>query len=505
MALRENGLFKGKSWNGFTDKNHLIAAYDLDPVQINNKLEQIMEVNLGENFVSMIMKHGIEYIPKEKDIYRWSLENNFVDNYQLLGAYEDSAMSRLVGTTPGYRAGANRTEFYMLFANKPFSATEMIVGMKPDLYRLWITDEPRNVGGERYLYKLQLNASDEISHVPVAELYANSLWSADGGLVPDQMSYKGLDINFKSHGQIENRLSQFRMEHKIPGNLMDVAPMGFFIKGANGKQRQLWIHQVEYEFLQKARYITASIIMNGKSNVWADGSIGNIDKNGFSATTGSGFKEQWASSNLYTWTNKPDLDFLREIALDAVVGKILPGNRKMIIKAGEYGLTALSTMVTEKFGANAWTSGYMNDGTGRAFSWSGNEVMVKTGQVMGVALINGIEFSFVIDPSKDDKRRNKLYHPLGGLASSYEYEIMGFGATDENANMKIVRREGELPYWGVEEGIRGFKPAGRSFNQPKQLSSAVDASTIHFADFGIGAKVLDPTKIIRYYPEITYS
>ena len=77
------------------------------------------------------MKHGIEYIPKEKDIYRWSLENNFVDNYQLLGAYEDSAMSRLVGTTPGYRAGANRTEFYMLFANKPYCVLKYVCVSKP--------------------------------------------------------------------------------------------------------------------------------------------------------------------------------------------------------------------------------------------------------------------------------------------------------------------------------------------------------------------------------------
>jgi len=506
MALRENGLFRGKSWNGFTDKNHLIAAYDLDPVQINNKLEQIMEVNLGENFVSMVMKHGIYTIGKDKDVYRWNLENNLVSNYKLLGAYEDAAMSRVVGTTPGYRPGANRTEFYMLFANKPFSVNEFIVGMKPDLYRLWVTDEPRNIGGDRYLYKLQINASDELANIPITELYTNSLWSSDGGLAPHQMSYRGFDIAFKSHGQIENRLSQFRMQHSIPGNLMDTEPLGFFIKGNNGKARQLWIHNVEYEFLKKARYATAAIVMNGKNNVWADGSIGNIDKNGFSATTGAGFKEQWSTSNLHTWNTAPDLDFLREIALDAVVGKILPENRKMVIKAGEYGLTALSTMVTEKFGANAWTAGYMNDGTGRAFSWKDNEVNVKTGQVMGVALINGISFSFVIDPSKDDRDRNKLTHPLGGLASSYEYDIMGFGGKDETANMQIVRREGEYPVWAVEEGMRGFKSSrGTSFGAPKQLSTAIDASTIHYADFGVGAIVHDPTKIIRYYPEITYS
>jgi hypothetical protein len=147
----------------------------------------------------------------------------------------------------------------------------------------------------------------------------------------------------------------------------------------------------------------------------------------------------------------------------------------------------------------------MGDTTGRAYQWKENEINVKAGQVMGVATINGINFTFVVDPSKDDPRRNKLYHPLGGLASSYEYDIMGFGMGDEKSNMQIVRREGEDVIWGSLEGMRGFQKGGSSFTNPKIISSAVDASTIHAFDPGIGAIVWDPSKIIRYYPETTYS
>jgi hypothetical protein len=122
---------------------------------------------------------------------------------------------------------------------------------------------------------------------------------------------------------------------------------------------------------------------------------------------------------------------------------------------------------------------------------------------MGVATINGIQFAFVIDPGKDDLKRNKTMHPLGGPASSYEYDIMGFGSKDEKSNMQIVRRSGETPIWGAEEGIRGFYSEAGSFFSPKRLSTAVDASTIHYFEPGIGAIVWDPTKIIRYYPELT--
>ena len=501
--VRENQIFEGTQWNDFTDKNHLIAAYDFDPVQVFNRLEQVLDVNLGENFVSMIMKHGIHYIDRDKDYYEWYIENTHSENYELLGAYEDVLMERVAGTTAGLRLGTNGTEFYLLFANKPFGVGEIIVGMKPDLYRLWITEDPINVGGDRWLMKVQLIANSETDFIPITEVYEGSRWSSDGGLTVDQMSYTGYGPDFRSHSMLRSNLSQFRMKHKIPGNMFELKPMYFFVR-EKGKTKKLWLSTVEYEFLKKARWSAASIIMNGQTNVKTDGTITNIDQNGFTATTGSGFKEQWLTSNKHVWNTLPNLDFLNEIALDAVVGKVAWENRKMVIKAGEYGLTALSNMVTVKYGAGAWKSyPWAGDSTGRAFSWAGNEIKIKTGQVMGVATINGIEFSFVIDPQKDDLKRNKVMHPLGGPASSYEFDIIGFGTKDEKSNMQIVRRSGETPIWGVEEGMRGFYKESGSFMSPKRLSTAVDASTIHYFEPGIGAIVWDPTKIVRYYPELT--
>ncbi|MCP4255520.1 MAG: hypothetical protein GY775_19365 [Candidatus Scalindua sp.] len=504
--VRENEIFEGKSWNGFTSKNHLIQAYDYDVTQVFNRLEQVLDVNLGENFVSMVMQHGIHYIDKGKEKYQWYLENTHQENYELIDAYEDEAMQRVVGTTPGLRTGANRSEFYMLFENKPFEFGDIIVGMKPDLYRIWVSDNPKNVGGDRWLFRVQLISSSAEEFVPIEELAANTLWSDDGGLVEDETSEDGADISFRSHSMLENRLSQFRLKHKIAGHMFDIKPMGFFVEGSKGKGEKLWISNVEYEFLKKARWAAASIVVNGHSNVWADGTVGNIGRNGIKATTGAGFKEQWLTSNKHVWSGKPDMDFLNEIALDAVVGKIKWDQRKMVIKAGEYGLTQLSNMVMEKYGANAWTASraWMGDTTGRAYTWKENEINVRAGQVMGVATINGVQFSFVIDPQKDDLKRNKIMHPLGGPASSYEYDIMGFGSKDEKSNMQIVRRKGETPIWGAEEGIRGFYNDAGSFFSPKRMANPVDASTIHYFDPGIGAIVWDPTKIIRYYPEQTY-
>jgi len=197
--VRQNQLFEGKSWNGFTDKNHLISAYDYDVTQIFNRLEQVLDVNLGENFVSMVMQHGVHYIDKGKEIYEWYLENVHQQNYELLGAFEDEAMARVIGTTVGLRTGANRSEFYMLFENRPFAVTEIIVGMKPDLYRLWITDDPKNVGGDRWLYRVQLIAGSEVDYIDADEILPGTMWSSDGGLVPQDLNDTGFGPDLNTH------------------------------------------------------------------------------------------------------------------------------------------------------------------------------------------------------------------------------------------------------------------------------------------------------------------
>jgi len=506
--LLENQLFEGKSWHGFTDKNHLLAAFDFDPAHYNEKLVQIANVNFGEDFVSMIMAHGIHRIPADKDVERWKLQNVFDENYELLGAFEDAAMTRVVGTTAGYKAGANGTHVFLLFTGKPFGYSEIIVGMKPDLYRLWITEEPRNIGGDKYLCKTQLVTNNADLSIPNSELAEGTRWSSDGGLSPDSLSYDGFDISFQSHAMMEARLSSFRIKHEIPGRMFKVKPMYGFIKDKKNKVHKYWISNVEYELLRKVKSTTANIVMNSHSNVKNDGTVTNVDKNGYAATSSAGWKQQWSSTNLHTWNLLPSLDTLTNIAMDAVVGKVQMGQRKMVIKAGEYGLMALSKMVQTQLGSAAFTTGrpWLNDATGRGYKMNGNDVYVNMGQVMGIAVINGIEFTFVVDPSKDDPKRNKLPHPLGGLASSYEYDIMGFGSTDEKSNMQIMRREGEDPIFGALEGMRGFfADKATSFNNPKMMSSAVDASTIHYFDPGIGGIVWDATKIVRYHTELTHS
>ena len=245
--------------------------------------------------------------------------------------------------------------------------------------------------------------------------------------------------------------------------------------------------------------------MDGKSNVDADGLIENYDRNGHAVARGAGFNELYSSSNLRLWNVEPDADILMNHILEVVIGKT--NQRKADIICGEWGYNALTAAFEKRYNGNvAFASKpWNNDGTGRPFMWTGNDLTVKNGQIKNVIEINGIELNFVIDPAKDDRSRAVELHPLGGPISSYEYDIIGLGGKDAKSNLRIVRRAGEAPFWRTVLGMRGLGMEGtNSFGAPGAISTTTDASNILYMEPGIGSKVLDPTAIVRYYPVQSY-
>ena len=228
----------------------------------------------------------------KKERYQWALEGNVDRNYALIAAYEDRAGTVAIGTN-NVKVGANKSMFYMDFDENPFQVTEVIEGMLPDTYKVRINSAPWRVGAY-WRYEVQLITASSAEFIPATELAASTRWSSAYGLVTDTLSDEGFDISFQSPSMLHAEMSMFRMQHTVPGNMIrtgKVYPLKFHFVGEDGSTRTSWISNVEWEFLKKAKYARASLIMNGKSNRWADGTYGNIDKNGFTVKAGSGFRE----------------------------------------------------------------------------------------------------------------------------------------------------------------------------------------------------------------------
>ena len=59
----------------------------------------------------------------------------------------------------------------------------------------------------------------------------------------------------------------------------------------------------------------------------------------------------------------------------------------------------------------------------------------------------GIQVNLSIDSLYDDRERNKVYHPDGGVAESYRYDILDVGTTDGEPNIRKVYVKGQEDIW----------------------------------------------------------
>ena len=502
--ILENQFDTDHSWHGITHKNHLSTIGMDDQFVVLDKITNLYDVNLPMDMVSFVEKFGTYTVKKRE--FHWHLQGNAPKNYPIKAAWEDRAGSIAIGTN-NIAPGSGQSTFYIDFEEKYFSVTEVIVGHKVHESKLLVNAEPFYTGNVwRFSVELVTGSSDD--SIALSELTPGKRFSSEYGLVPTTMSYRGADVGFQSPAMLKAETSMFRLQHTVPGDMVragKVVPFKFYFRDETGKTHMSWISNVEWEILKKIKLVRSHLIKYGKSNRMADGGYGNKDANGFNIEAGAGWHEQIVPSNLHTWGTAPNIDELIEIALDATVGKTK--NRIFTITAGEYGLVELSRAIERKLGSVDYkNAAWLQDHMGRAYSWSGNNIAVNLGEFNKVVTVRGITFIMMLDPFKDDTTRNKDYHPKGGLVSSYEYDIMGFGMLDETANMQTVRVEGEDPVWGVVGGMRSpwADKASTSMNDPKALATPIDGATIHYMET-VGGIVWDPTKVVRYYPELSYS
>ena len=509
LQVRPYQLLDGTKWNGYTERNHLFTAFADDPIYYMDTVQRVWDMNLGEDFASMVEKQGVEYIDASSEgTFEWKLDLYIDSNYECRGSWLDADGTTAV--TASDKVGANGSSWYMDFQGNPFNKTEIIAGRRPNVDRLYVQEEGFNVGSDIYRYKVSHSYARTVDDYFDGDVVLeNTLWSSEAGLVSNYWSDTGVDISFRTPARMRGEMSSFRVKHRIAGHLVEnYRPKYFYVtdpKSGKVMDKPLWISTVELEFLRKIRQVRAHLLMYGKSNRMLDGTY-SLQDNGYEIKAGSGWHEQALNGNSHVYVGAPSLATIQSIIQDLVVGKVSREKRDVTISAGEYGLAELSNMVMRAYGEGAYkvNTPLLNDSSGRAYNWEGNNVTINFGQVTGVALMNGIRVKFVLDPSKDDPRRNQVLmgSGLNGFASSYQYDINVLGMGGQESNYKIVRRQNQTPVFGVIEGMRGMLSGGSSFGAPKQLSNPLDGMEIHYQEHGLGAKLADPTKVIRYYPAV---
>lgn len=482
--------FDSKEWGGLTLKNHLGAAYAIEPQKASQFITMVFQAenkfaDLGEYLSSI----ATPLLLKTDDAFTWDLMAGGEKNIPLVEARIDG--TAVSGTST---AGLGFTEFQLVFSEPYFFDVNIIVGHKLE-YQIQIIDSP-TAEGAYWVYRCKLVTGDEDLYIPYEEIVAGKRFSKQYSGVEATLSKKGGQVNYTSPFKMKNYFSRLRMEDTVPGNMIS-RPMGVKFKitdprTGSTKETMAWQDYRDWEFERQYRMEKNNMLYYARINQAPDGSFKNKGKSGFEYEQGAGIRQQIESANVaYYPTTTFDIDWLTDVMLDLSVNRLPQDKRKFVLRTGERGMVQFSRALEDK------SQLYIPLNVNSRVKQVGNK-MSYSGQFLEFMGPQGIELTVMHDPMKDDTVTHKVLHPNGGVAESYVYDLLDVGTSDGEANIRLVYQEGMEDIRGYEPGLRNpFDPFGKM----SVMSTSTDGYKHHRMFIG-GAMVKDPTRCLIIKPQI---
>ena len=483
-----------KSHAGLTTKNHLGAMFAQKPQMLSSIVHKMLAAAGVANLDTLLNSLPVKYVDSDDD-FTWKLVGSSERNIPLVEA-RDAAGTVINPTVDDY-AGQKGEEFYLVFGEKYFSDVNVLVGEKNEIYQMRVMDEPE-AEGTNYAYRVTLMGA-AAEGIPFKELAGGKRFSKDFSPVEDTMSIKGGDIVFSSPIEMRNEFTTIRMEHKVPGNMLG-RRTSTTIAGldASGKlkETQVWMQEVEWRFEEAFSREKARALMFSRSNRDENGNYHDIGKSGFVIKQGAGIREQMEVSGT-TYYNDFSLDLLISKLQDLSEGKLDFGNRTFIMRTGERGAIQFHKEARQE--VSGWLSLSQNN---PAVIKSVGSPLHSNAFTAGAQFTewlapNGIKIMLEIDPMYDDKVRNKIFHPKGGVAESYRYDILYIGSAEE-PNVQKVMIKGQEEFRGYSAGFRN--PFTGQINNEFMGTMEDSATYTRYATMGVA--VIDPSRTVSLIPTL---
>lgn len=379
---------------------------------------------------------------------------------------------------------------------------EYIVGNLNELYQFRILGDAR-MEGTNAVYKVEL-AGANTQGCPAERLLAGEKFSIEAAFVEKEMSRKVGDIRFSSPVAMRNEWSQVRIQHKVPGSMLNKKlAVGIPVtreteSGYKKDVINMWMHNVDFEVEVQFSEYKNNAMAFGRSNRNANGEYLNYGKSGSVIKTGAGLFEQMEVANT-TFYNNFSIKLLEDALYDLSASKLDLGDRYFVIKTGEKGAIQFHKAVLNE--VSGWTQFVLdNSSIGAVRKTTSNlhsNSLVAGFQFVEYQAPNGVRVKIDIDPFYDDPVRNKIQHPKGGPAMSYRYDIMYIGTMDQ-PNIFKCKIKGQNEFRGYQWGLRNpFTGQVDNYN----MSYDEDSAVIHRMAT-LGVCVLDPTRTMSLIPAI---
>lgn len=492
-------MTKGKAWSGLTLKNHIGAIFGSQP-QLVSPLTTVMLQFSGAKNLDTTLSLFPEKVLATSDDFVWKVVGSDERNIPLVEArWQGSVVTS--GTT---NVGQARARFQLVFAEKWFTKMHVITGIHPDVYQIRIVDEP-NEEGSNIVYDCEVwGGQESLNGIPGTELLPGLRFSIESAYAEDELSIQGAGIQFTSPYLLKNSISTLRMEHKVSGAMIDMKVTPVYFAGIETRDPNTgkvhssttWMQEVYWQFEKNLSRIKSKTLMFGKTNRDENGRFLNKGNANIEIKAGSGIREQMEVSNTISY-NTFSMRMLDDALSELSEGKLDFTDRKFMLRTGERGAAQFNRAATAA--ASGWKSLFDNTnqnaikGVSSKFN---NNAFTGGFQFTEWTAPNNIHVMLEVDPMYDDKVRNKLMHPDGGVAESYRYDILFIGQAEE-PNIQKVKVRGDDELRGYMAGIRD--PFSGRRGGTMQLME--DSATIT-AMCGTGALVKDSSRTLSFIPAI---
>lgn len=485
-------------WKGLTSDNHLGSIFQLQPQRATNLMVQLLAFYRGKTLDTFLNQFPVREFEDDSE-YFWDVIGSSRRNIPLVEARDENG--RVVEDGDG-NVGAGTAPFYLVFPEDWFADGEVIVGNLNQVYPVRILGDAR-MEGTNAVYKVE-TMGGLTQGIPSERLLAGERFSVEYAPVEKEMSRKVGDIRFSTPVSMRNEWSTIRIQHKVAGNkLGKKVAFGIpMVRDVNGKQvkdtANMWMHYVEWELEQQFSEAKNNVEAWGTSNRNANGEYMNFGKSGYAIKTGAGIFEQTEVANTMYY-NVFSLKLLEDALYELSAAKLGMGDRLFVIKTGERGAILFHKAVLQT--VSGWTTFVLdNNSTGvveKVQSKLHSNALSAGFQFVEYKAPNGVRVRLDVDPFYDDPVRNKVLHPMGGVAMSYRFDIWYIGSMDQ-ANIFKCRIKGDTELRGYQWGLRN--PFTGQRGNP-HMSFDEDSAVIHRMAT-LGTCVLDPTRTMALIPAI---
>lgn len=471
-------MTEAQSWAGLTTKNTLAKVYQRSPQKASNLITKIHNVNFGMTMDAYMSDNTLTL--DTDDDYTWQLIGTAKKNLPLVEARING--TAIVATD---KPGLNNTEFELVFEEDYFFDDQIIVGHKNEAYPIQIVGDPTREGSN-FVYRCRLFSGDSEAFVPYDELVAGKRFSKEWTLVEQTLSKKGSGVNYTSPFTMRNAFSFIRKEDTFPGN-MKARPMATAFKDDKGNVFRIWTQYASYQMDMDLAQEKAFALVFATANRGPDGVYKQYGKSGYLQVQGAGLRQQMEVSNT-EYYSQFTVDTINNLLLDISEGRLKTDQRKFVLRCGERGMVQFHKALEDY--VHLYTPNRDMNRLYAAASKGVNMGKGYGGQFVEYTGPNGIVVSIEADSMYDDKVRNKIFHPDGGVAESYRYDIFDIGDLEGEPNVRKVTVKDQEYMMGIEPGLRN--PLTPSLEK-NLMTTGIDGWKEHRACY-ISGMVKDPSK-----------